>query len=254
MRISLFLASGMLISCVMPMKSQNVTSSLSSSTQPRQMLMVLTPDWKSVNGKLQRFELSDQQWRAVGKPIDVVVGRAGMAWGRGLHPTSATGPQKHEGDGCSPAGIFALRRAFGSEPPGTIPGLKMPYVQCTPGLECVDDPASTHYNQLLERPKNEKPDWQSSEKMLLTGGAYRLGVVVEHNTSPAVAGKGSCVFIHIWDGPGIGTAGCTAMELQNMEKLMGWIDAEANPILVQLPQAEYARLKQAWRLPEMTVP
>src|SRR5512144_1012024 len=52
-----------------------------------QMLLVITDDWSSVNGTAQRFERDNgaASWRAVSSPVDVVVGRAGLAWGRGLH-------------------------------------------------------------------------------------------------------------------------------------------------------------------------
>jgi L,D-peptidoglycan transpeptidase YkuD (ErfK/YbiS/YcfS/YnhG family) len=232
-------------------QAQPDAAGLQFLVQPRQMLVVVSKDWQAVDGRLQRFESNDRVWQAVGPPIRVVVGRNGMAWGSGMHPMPQPGPKKKEGDGKSPAGVFGLSYAFGSEPPGKVPGIKMPYLQCTGSLECVDDPKSSHYNQIIERSSVAKPDWNSSEKMLMTNGQYRLGIVIEHNTLPPKPGDGSCVFLHIWLGPGIGTSGCTAMSDGGIEALLGWIDARANPILVQLPQAEYLRLQKAWRLPDM---
>jgi L,D-peptidoglycan transpeptidase YkuD (ErfK/YbiS/YcfS/YnhG family) len=219
--------------------------------QPQQMMLVVTKDWQAVDGQLQRFEFAAPSWQAVGPPIRVVVGRNGLGWGRGLHPMPEPGPQKREGDGKSPAGIFALRYAFGYEAAEKVPGIKMPYLQCTRSLECVDDPKSSHYNEILDRPTNAPADWHSSEKMLMTNGQYRYGIVIGHNASPAVPGAGSCVFMHIWLGPGIGTSGCTAMRQGDIESLLGWVDVRDNPVLIQLPRAEYLRLKEAWRLPEM---
>lgn len=219
--------------------------------QPRQMILVITKDWQAVDGRMQRFELVGQNWQPIGPQIRIVVGRNGMAWGRGLHPMPQPGPVKKEGDGKSPAGIFDLRYAFGYEALDKMPALKIPYVQCTPGLECVDDPKSSHYNQVLERSSVSTPDWHSSEKMRLTNGQYRYGIVIGHNTSPTEPGAGSCVFMHIWLGPGIGTAGCTAMQEGNIEAVLGWIDARANPVLVQLPEVEFHRLQKPWRLPDM---
>ncbi len=219
--------------------------------QPRQLIVVVTSNWQAVDGQLQRFEWTEPTWQAIGKPIRVVVGRNGLGWGLGLHPMPEDGPQKKEGDGRAPAGIFALRYAFGFDPPEKLAGIKIPYVQCTGRLECVDDPKSSHYNQILDRPTNGAPDWNSSERMRSPDGEYRLGIVVEHNTSPPVPGGGSCVFMHIWSGPGIGTAGCTAMREGDIESLISWIDAQSFPVLVQLPQSECDRVKKAWRLPEM---
>jgi len=241
---ALFLVSGLA-------EAQLPVAVLHLPVQPRQMILVVTKDWQTVGGQLQRFELNDSLWQPVGPPISVVVGKNGMAWGRGLHPMPQPGSQKKEGDGKSPAGFFPLLYAFGSAPAENVPGIKMAYVQCTRSLECVDDPKSPHYNQILDRPSGAKPDWNSSEKMLMTNGQYRLGIVVGHNTSPPVPGDGSCIFVHIWLGPGIGTTGCTAMADGDIETLLGWIDSRANPVLVQLPQAEYLRLHKAWRLPDM---
>jgi D-alanyl-D-alanine dipeptidase len=64
-----------------------------------------------------------------------------------------------------------------------------------------------------------------------------------------VAGRGSCIFLHIWAGPSKGTAGCTAMPQPRLETLLRWLDAKKRPLLVQLPEAVYARLRDAWRLP-----
>ena len=49
---------------------------------------------------------------AVGEPTPVTIGRAGSAWGLGLHPAQR-GPQKREGDGRAPAGVFRIGTAFG---------------------------------------------------------------------------------------------------------------------------------------------
>jgi L,D-peptidoglycan transpeptidase YkuD (ErfK/YbiS/YcfS/YnhG family) len=254
MRLRVFARLCVPILLAMPAWAQPEAAELRLPVQPRQMILVITKDWQAVDGQLQRFERSDSAWQPVGPPIRIVVGRNGMGWGRGLHPMPQPGPQKREGDGKSPAGVFSLSYAFGSEPAEKVPGIKLPYVQCTRTLECVDDPKSSHYNQIIERPSVPKPDWNSSEKMLMTNGQYRLGIVIEHDASPPIPGDGSCVFIHIWLGPGIGTSGCTAMRDGDIESLVGWIDARANPMLVQLPQAEYLRLQKSWHLPETPAP
>jgi L,D-peptidoglycan transpeptidase YkuD (ErfK/YbiS/YcfS/YnhG family) len=237
-----------------PAWGQPEADGLRLPVEPRQMILVLTKDWRAVDGQLQRFERNGSAWQSIGPSVRVVVGRNGTGWGRGLHPMPQPGPQKKEGDGKSPAGVFGLSFVFGSEPPDKVPGIKMPYVQCTRTLECVDDPKSSHYNEILDRPSITEPDWHSSEHMLMTNGQYRLGVVIAHDTSPPIPGNGSCVFMHIWLGPGIGTSGCTAMRDGDIESLIGWLDVQANPMLVQLPEAEYLRLQKAWRLPEMPAP
>lgn len=227
-----------------------------------QMIVVTTSGWDAVDGQLQRFERNTAygKWQPAGKPISVVVGKNGMGWGIGLLATDGPGirtasePVKKEGDGKSPAGVFALGTAFGyaSKP---LPGLKLPYLSLTPSIECVDDVRSKYYNRVVDR-STVSPDWHSSEHMREAGESYIWGVVIDHNgTVPGagahspVPGGGSCVFMHIWAGPGRGTAGCTAMPQSNLQAVLLWLDPKRKPLLVQLPAADYKRLRHRWKLP-----
>jgi L,D-peptidoglycan transpeptidase YkuD (ErfK/YbiS/YcfS/YnhG family) len=215
-----------------------------------QLLLVLTDGWDAVDGTMQRFERvsADAPWRAVGPAVPIVVGRAGLAWGRGLAGAPGPGPVKREGDGKSPAGVFHLSTVFGQSP-GQPAGWRMPYRYLADNVECVDDGRSASYNRLTTRTAAERVDWSSSEKMWQEP-LYKWGVVVDHNTAaPVQPAGGSCIFLHIWKGPGHGTAGCTAMEESALTAMVGWLAPASTPLLVQLPRAEYARLKPAWRLP-----
>jgi D-alanyl-D-alanine dipeptidase len=218
-------------------------------TESRQLVVVTTADWNAVDGTMQKYERSGQtEWRAVGGAVPIVVGRTGLAWGKGIVSNMAFhGPRKAEGDGKSPAGIYRFGTAFGfaAEPPGADHAL--PYRQLTEATECVDDSASQSYNRIVERDKVAAVDWKSSEKMRAVA-AYRAGLVVEHN-SAAIPRAGSCIFMHLWSGPASGTTGCTAMAAPALEALLGWLDPAAHPLLVQLPAAEYRRLRETWSLP-----
>jgi L,D-peptidoglycan transpeptidase YkuD (ErfK/YbiS/YcfS/YnhG family) len=235
------------------------SDALASSTQ---IIVVTTSNWNAVEGRLRRYERDTAQakWRPVGSPISIVVGKRGLGWGIGMAVTddsnvrAASDPVKREGDGKSPAGVFALGSAFGyaSQP---LPGLKMPYLNLTPSTECVDDPNSKYYNRIVDRSVTA-PDWTSSEHMRDIG-EYRWGIVVDHNgivaegngNSPVPRG-GSCVFLHIWQGHDQGTAGCTAMSQAHLEALLTWLDPARKPLLVQLPEPTYERLIHRWTLPE----
>jgi D-alanyl-D-alanine dipeptidase len=138
-------------------------ASLAGAQSPRnraflsstQIVVVNTRGWNAVDGVLWRYERArpSKKWRLVGKPIPVVVGRSGMAWGIGVLPTetrSALDPVKKEGDGRSPAGLFALTTAFGYASQ-QLTGWKMPYLNLTPSVECVDDSDSRFYTRILDR-------------------------------------------------------------------------------------------------------
>jgi D-alanyl-D-alanine dipeptidase len=213
----------------------------------RQALVVTTPDWAAVDGALQRYERRrGGAWRKIGAAVPVVVGRAGLAWGRGLVDFAAAGPSKLEGDGKAPAGLFRLGQAFGYAP--NAPGVRLPYQHMTPAFECVDDGNSKYYNLILDGAKVSPKDWGSSEQMRREDEQYRWGVFVEHNYGPQRQPQGgSCIFLHIWLGAGQGTAGCTAMEQAALEDILRWLRPASRPVLLQLPEAMLQRAKQAER-------
>ncbi len=212
-----------------------------------QLLIVLTKDWQAFQGQIQRMERdTDEDWKEVGEAWKIVVGRNGLAWGKGLHSIEEEQAfQKKEGDGKSPAGVFALAEAFGFAPTAEAEWVKLPYVRITEKWECVDDADSRYYNHVVANDKVDRVDWDSSEKMLAVGEEYRWGIVVKHNMKPVQAGCGSCIFIHIWKDAETGTSGCTAMKRENMEALLRWIDAEKKPLLIQLPESEMGWLDEA---------
>ena len=220
----------------------------------RQLVVVTTGGWDALAGTLRRYERKGAKsaWRSVGAELPVVVGRNGLGWGEGLNDARGDGPVKKEGDGKAPAGVFRLTSAFGYAPARDARWLRMPYLALTETIECVDDVNSSNYNLILDRNRVAPVDWKSSEQMRGQGESYRWGVVVAHNSDPPVAGRGSCIFLHVWRGPDKGTAGCTALEQARLEELMRWLDPQKRPALVQLPRAEYARLGALWRLPEFT--
>jgi zinc D-Ala-D-Ala dipeptidase len=223
---------------------------LETLAQSSQMVVVTTSGWTATEGLLRRFERKERTWQQIGPSIRVVVGRSGLGWGRGMtNPPASADPQKREGDGRSPAGIFHLTYAFGYDAAEDVREIKLPYVQCTESVECVDDTNSTYYNVIKDRHTAEKVDWKSSEKMRMSDDEYKLGIFIAHNTSPPEPGAGSCVFMHIWKEPGHPTSGCTAMSPGGIESLLGWLDPRANPVLVQLPQKKYEQNQVDWRLP-----
>lgn len=217
----------------------------------RQMLIVTTANWESIGGTMQRYErtVPGEEWTPTGAVIAVVVGRNGMAWGRGLHttPTDAS-LLKKEGDGKSPAGVFSFSHAFGLALASDYSTIKIPYLQITAAIECVDDATSAYYNQIVDASATVC-DWSSSEKMAQYPIEYRLGLVVQHNANPIAKGGGSCIFMHIWRGQDSCTSGCTAMSEENMNEIVRWIDATKKPLLIQLPQNELKRHAKEWGLP-----
>jgi zinc D-Ala-D-Ala dipeptidase len=202
----------------------------------RDLILVITPDWSAFQGELFYFQQGVQR----GAPLPVVVGKEGMAWGKGLHEEACL---KREGDGKSPAGIFELGTIFGT---ASAAACGMPYLMIDEQLEWVDDPHSRYYN-LPVRGDGEK-DWKSSEKMSAFSDLYKWGIEVRHNCPPEPH-LGSCIFMHIWRSANLGTEGCTAMREEDLYALIQSLDSANPPLLIQLPREEYLQRRVAWDLP-----
>lgn len=233
--------------------SPKTSSNASPLGDARQLVLVLTDDWTATTGSLQRFELRDGQWHAVGAAAAIAVGRSGTGWGVGLHPPQAQGPQKQEGDGRAPAGVFALGEAFGY---AGHDATRMPYRAMQASHYCMDVPDSPYYNRIIDtRELGEAAAKGSTEPMRLDlhhqgDPRYRKGLVIGHNPA-AVPGAGSCIFAHLWRTPAEPTAGCTAMAPDTMDGLLAWLQPQDRPLLVLLPRAEYRRLAGEWKLPRV---
>lgn len=207
-----------------------------------QLLVVKSESWSATSALLQRYAREKAgSWQAVGDAIHVNVGRHGMAWGRGLQ-AAQPGPTKLEGDHRTPAGVFPVGVLFGyAEQPPADADTALPYVHIHAGTECVEDPRSPLYNRIV--------DTAPGSPLIRADGVFRLGFVIDQNAPDTVAGAGSCVFFHVQRGPGQPTSGCTSAPLPDVEALVSWLDSKAQPIVIELPEPDYARLKDDWRLP-----
>ncbi len=227
----------------------------------RQMIVVTTDGWDATQGSLQAYTYADAKgWQAEGEPFAVAVGRNGSAWGVGLRPNPTDegaqqpgDPIKQEGDGRSPAGMFFLGTAFGYAAKADT---ALPYQPMLASSYCMDVPDSKYYNRIVDAEVvGAEAVEGSTEPMRLDlhnkgDVRYREGFVIEHNPG-GKAGKGSCIFAHLWRTPGEATAGCTAMQPEHMRALLKWLDPAQKPIFVLLPRAQYQRLQGPWALPAL---
>src|SRR6476619_2326232 len=115
-------------------------------TQAQQMVLVTSADWNANHGSLRRFERDGAGWRAVGEAQPVTIGHAGSAWGLGLHNARDDGPVKREGDGRSPAGVFAIGQAFGYASTATT---ALPYQPMQASDYCDDVSGSPLYKRIV---------------------------------------------------------------------------------------------------------
>lgn len=228
-----------------------------------QMITVVSKNWKDFQAELKLYERKSENdtWKQINPPMKAVLGKNGMKWGKGDYDYNdiMNNDFRKEGDKTAPAGMFSLGAVFGIEDENKVKKdglIKSKYIYLTDSMRCVGEQKSEYYNMIVDADKVKK-DWSSdenNEKMryeaIRDEEAYKWGIVVNHNVGEKRDNTaGSCIFIHLWKSYENGTSGCTALEEENIKKIMYWLDPKENPILVQLPEDEYKRLKSKWKLP-----
>ncbi|MCK9373319.1 MAG: L,D-transpeptidase family protein [Sulfuricurvum sp.] len=196
-----------------------------------QLVLVLAPEMNSTGATMQRYS-KEGVWQKTGEAVAVTLGRNGLGWSDGENPL------KYEGDGRSPAGVFAITRTFGSD---LAANSAMPYVYADENVICIDESSDERYNQIAVLDPAHPP--KSYETMRRTDEVYRNGAIVEYNAQ-GEKGRGSCIFIHLNHPDHRPTAGCTAMEESALKELLGWFDPSKNPVMVQIPKRECEKYQQ----------
>jgi L,D-peptidoglycan transpeptidase YkuD (ErfK/YbiS/YcfS/YnhG family) len=182
----------------------------------KQVIVVVPAGHKPFTAVLTAWSVENGKWLRKFGPWSAVVGRSGFA------PAG----EKREGDGRTPSGIYAMSIAFGNAPSIKT---ELTYRQATAHDFWIDEPSSAEYNQWVS---GKVPD-VSHEKMLRVDGQYNLGAVIEYNTAPIVPGNGSAIFLHIWKEHGTKpTAGCVALSERRLRKILTWLDADKNPVIL----------------------
>ncbi|MEN6620547.1 MAG: L,D-transpeptidase family protein [Smithella sp.] len=193
-----------------------------------QLLIIASNSPSSFNAKIFTLEKKNGKWEMIHEPINGVIGKKGFA-----NPG-----EKREGDGKSPSGIFRLERVFGYNESIIS---KMPYRQVLPNDLWIDDVNAIDYNQWV---KKDTTQALSYEKLRRNDDLYKYGIVIEYNTNPVIQGYGSAIFLHIWGGKMIPTAGCVAISEDNIIKILGWLDPKARPLIIMGTENEIKRLIQ----------
>ncbi len=212
----------------------------------RQLIVVTNKSLKSAKAILRFYEWQNQQWQLKKGPFDVVLGVNGLAYADNLLPAeNFPTAKKTEGDGCSPAGLFALTGLYGY----SDATFKMDYLKVNDHTFCVDDASSKYYGKIVST-DTVKKDWKSAETMRLkNSNQYKFGIFVAYNTTQVKPAKGSCIFMHIWGKNQTPTSGCTAMTENNLLQIMGLLNPAKKPMLLQVTQNDYKQLKNKYMLP-----
>ncbi len=122
---------------------------------------------------------------------------------------------KREGDGGTPRGRFRLKRLWWRADRYVRPLTIMPARRIKPDDGWCEDPSNRHYNQPVKVPACSKAD-----RLRRADPLYDFIVEIDHNTRPRIAGRGSAVFIHAARPRFAPTAGCIALELGALRRLL----------------------------------
>lgn len=180
-----------------------------------QLLVVYNYQPENYSAVLVALERKDRNWVVKDNPIEAGIGKNGFA-----PPLN-----KLEGDGKSPTGIFRLGKLFTYEKQvNTL----LEYQQTTKEDKWIDDPNSKDYNTFIRGSTNAK----SYENLLLKSDAYKYCMVIEYNINPVVKGKGSAIFFHLGVKKPYFTAGCVAINEENMKLIVNWLDPKRNPTII----------------------
>lgn len=122
---------------------------------------------------------------------------------------------KREGDGATPVGRFALRRALYRHDREPRPTTGLPIRALHPDDGWCDAPADSAYNQPVTLPYPA-----SHERLWRDDAVYDLIVVIGHNDSPVVPGLGSAIFLHLAHSDYRPTEGCIALARPHLIDLL----------------------------------
>jgi L,D-peptidoglycan transpeptidase YkuD (ErfK/YbiS/YcfS/YnhG family) len=137
-----------------------------------------------------------------------------------LHARCAVGragvtSRKREGDGATPRGRFRLLAAMYRPDRLARPMTGLPLTAIRPGAGWCDDPSDHAYNQPVRLPYPGR-----HENLWRDDRLYDVVIVLDYNIRPAIAGAGSAIFLHL-AAPGYKpTAGCVAVSLETMRRLL----------------------------------
>ncbi len=127
--------------------------------------------------------------------------------------------EKVEGDKKTPAGLYPLGEAFGTQPLA----LKMDYKYITSHDKFIDDVTHKQYNMWV----HGETDAKSYESMLIK--PYKMGLIVNYNMNFIIPDLGSAIFMHLWQSENKPTAGCIATDESHLSALLQWFDKEQHP-------------------------
>lgn len=133
---------------------------------------------------------------------------------------------KREGDGGTPRGVFRMVRLWWRADRHPRPQTFLPVRAISPRDGWCEDPRDRRYNQHVDVPADSTADRLARKDAL-----YDFIIEIDHNTRPRVAGRGSAVFIHIAREKFAPTAGCVALTMPELRRLLARVGPRTSVVI-----------------------
>ncbi|MFF3253706.1 L,D-transpeptidase [Actinacidiphila glaucinigra] len=178
-----------------------------------QLITAVAASPEATTGTLTWWDRRNGRWVAAGSAA-ARFGGGGLVEGRDRVQSTST----------TPAGLYDLPFAFGTEPPP--PGTRTRYLPVTQDAWWCQDNASDAYNRWVE-PLPEDCAPEESERLADFGKQYAHALVIGFNYRHPVRGRGAGIFLHV-NGRGA-TAGCVSVPAGAMRRVLAWADPGSHP-------------------------
>jgi len=149
--------------------------------------------------------MSDGRFELDGRITRCALGKGGVV----------AAPDKREGDGKSPLGVWPIRRVLFRPDKGDRPATRLPTKAMERDDGWCDAPGDPAYNRPVKLPHPA-----SAERMWRDDDVYDLVCVLAHNDDPPVSGLGSAIFLHLARPDYAPTEGCVALSREDMLDLL----------------------------------
>ncbi len=134
--------------------------------------------------------------------------------------------RKREGDGASPVGIWRLNQLYYRHDRIFAIPSNLPSTPIRRGWGWCETVGDRNYNRRVNLPYAT-----AHEELRRKDDLYDIVVDTSHNRRPRVQGQGSAIFFHIARENYTATAGCIAVSLKDMQKVLGCCSAKTQLVI-----------------------
>ncbi|MBW6424001.1 L,D-transpeptidase [Rhizobium sp. XQZ8] len=131
---------------------------------------------------------------------------------------SGTTPFKREGDGATPIAAMRLLYGFTRSERVRLSPTALPMKRIRKDMLWCDQPEHPAYNRLVKAPFR-----RSHEEMTRADGLYDICLVLDWNITSRARNRGSAIFFHLIKPGYQPTAGCIAVSLADMKRLIRYM-------------------------------